>query len=296
MGWKIGVDGGGTKTECLLLDPSGAVAARHLGPGCNPSILGAERASAVITAALRTVRADQPTVPIEATLLCVAGSRPFWREFAAGLRGFGRVEAVDDSLPVLELATGGEPGLVLHAGTGSFVAARTPTGAVHYAGGLGWRFGDEGSGYDIGRRALAQACLELQGTAAPSAVGARIVERIGLGALPAVLDHFYGDPVPNAQIAALAPDVLGLSREGDSAAAGIVAASVTALLDLARTVSTRFFPGADPRTLRAGVSGAILNHPFVFALLTREAPFALTPVTAAPIEGVRQLLLRGGSA
>ena len=81
----------------------------------------------------------------------------FWRETAAALQGYGKVTTTDDSVPVLELATAGAPGLVLHAGTGSFVAARTADGATHYAGGLGWKLGDPGSGYDIGRRAVALA-------------------------------------------------------------------------------------------------------------------------------------------
>ena len=44
MHWKIGVDGGGTKTECILVDPSGAIAARHTGLGCSPSLVGSARA------------------------------------------------------------------------------------------------------------------------------------------------------------------------------------------------------------------------------------------------------------
>ena len=31
---------------------------------------------------------------------------------------------------------------------------------MHYAGGLGWRFNDPGSGYDLGRRAIARALLD----------------------------------------------------------------------------------------------------------------------------------------
>ena len=47
-------------------------------------------------------------------------------------------------------------------------AARDAAGAIHYAGGLGWRFGDPGSGYDLGRRAITRALLELQGWLPPS--------------------------------------------------------------------------------------------------------------------------------
>ena len=36
MNFKIGVDGGGTKTELILVDPAGAGVATHIAPGCNP--------------------------------------------------------------------------------------------------------------------------------------------------------------------------------------------------------------------------------------------------------------------
>src|SRR5208283_5114591 len=131
MAWKIGVDGGGTKTECILVDPSGAVAARHTGPGCSPSLVGAARATEIAAEALKAVRSGHAPAAISSTLLCMAGSRSFWREFAAGLAGYGRISTLDDSFPVLELATRGAPGLVMHAGTGSFIAARTPDGRTH---------------------------------------------------------------------------------------------------------------------------------------------------------------------
>jgi hypothetical protein len=150
--YKIGVDGGGMKTECILIDVLGAVAARHTAAGCNPSLVGPEMARKTLAGALQALLAQAqtkyPGSKISATLLCMAGSPPFWREAATGIKDYGTVTAVPDSLPVLELATGGAPGLVLHAGTGSFVTARAPDGSMHYAGGLGWRFGDSGSGHD----------------------------------------------------------------------------------------------------------------------------------------------------
>lgn len=292
MSWKIGVDGGGTKTECILVDPSGAVTARHTGPGCSPSLVGAPRAREIAGAALRSVRSTHPNVKISATLLCMAGSRAFWREFGDSLVGFGSAETVDDSVPVLELATRGAPGLVIHAGTGSFVAARTPDGAVHYAGGTGWRFGDEGSGYDLGRRAIARALLELQGWAPPSGLGALVRERTGHDTAGEVSVYFYGDPATNNGVAGLAPEVLRLAGEGDPAAADAVSASVGQLLALAVSVTGQLFHGKLPETFRAGVSGHILNHPFAFKALSSKAPFPLARVTEAPIEGVRLLLAR----
>jgi N-acetylglucosamine kinase-like BadF-type ATPase len=293
MSFKIGVDGGASKTECILVDPSGAVVGRRLAPGCNPNVTGADSARAAVSAALSSLLTDlpggSPRGGIAATLLCMAGPVELWREFAAGLSGFGRVRAVDDSLPVLELATGGGPGIVLHAGTGSFVAARGPANQVGYAGGLGWRLGDEGSGYDIGRRAIARGLLELQGWEAPSELAALIRRQTRLSEAAAITRHFYADPSAHAQVAALAPEVLALAAGGDPAALAVAVESTRGLLDLAAKVSARLFPGGAPG---AGLSGPILTHPAVMPALIRLAPFPLRAVVGQPIDGVRAMLAR----
>jgi N-acetylglucosamine kinase-like BadF-type ATPase len=292
MSWKIGVDGGGTKTECILVDPSGAIAARHTGPGCSPSLVGAARARVIASDALRAVRAGHPDAAISATLLCMAGNRAFWREFGEGLSGYGKVSTADDSLPVLELATRGRPGLVLHSGTGSFVAARSTDGSVHYAGGLGWRFGDEGSGYDLGKRAISRALLELQGWAPSSALGALVRTRAGESTASGVAAHFYAETTDASGIASLAPEVLRLAEGGDPGAGEVVLNSVLGLLELAVSVSKRLFAGKLPDPFRAAVSGHILNHPFVYRALEAKAPFPLAAISEPPIEGVRLLMAR----
>ncbi|MBC7369191.1 MAG: ATPase, partial [Undibacterium sp.] len=219
--FKIGIDGGGTKTECILLDAAGTIVARHLAPGCNPNIIGPEAARTTVTAALTALTSSlnpQPSTlnssSVATTLLFMSGAPTFWEEFAASLTGYGRVTAAPDSLPALELATRGAPGLVLHAGTGSFVAARAPDGTLHYAGGTGWRFGDPGSGYELGRRAISRALLELQGWLPPSRLGPAVRDHTQLGAAAdarAITRYFYAHAEPNRLIAALAPAVLRLA-------------------------------------------------------------------------------------
>ena len=299
MTFKIGVDGGGTKTECILVDPDGTVAARHLAPASNPSVVGPEQAQMVVTDALCAIleeaRELDDDATITATRLYLAGSRYFWREFAAGLRDFGEVVAGPDSLPVLELATDGEPGLVIHSGTGSFVAARDPDGNVHYAGGIGWRFGDPGSAYDLGRRAIARGLLELQGWAPPSRLGPTVRDYAQLGAeadASAITRFFYADPAPNHKIASLAPAVLRLASEGDHTAHAVIVESVTELLELAARVTGRLFSGIPADTLRAGLSGSILTQPLVREMLAPRSPLPLVPITEPAIEGVRRLLVR----
>ena len=295
---KIGVDGGGTKTELILLDAAGAELARQLAPGCNPSQLGPEQARVILEDALRALTADHAG-PITHSLFCLAGNRAFWRETADALRGFGQISTTDDSVPVLELATAGAPGLVLHAGTGSFVAARAPDGTVHYTGGLGWKFGDPGSGFDIGRRALGLALLELQAatpTSRLSALAGALRTHTGLADYAPNSRFFYNDAGANTKIAAFAPIVLELAAHNCGPAQQVVADSITDLARQADQVIHRLYP-SPTGPLPCGVSGRILNSvPAVFALRSLASklqwPVELRFIATPPIEGVRRLLQR----
>jgi N-acetylglucosamine kinase-like BadF-type ATPase len=290
---KIGVDGGGTKTELILIDEHGQIVARHHGPGCNPSIIGPERACETLTLAFAQLLASRSPLPasITHTLLCMAGSPDFWREAASSLTGYGKIETTTDALPVLELATRGRPGLVLHAGTGSFVALRAADGNVHYAGGLGWRIGDPGSAQDIGRRAMARALAELQGWAKTSPLSAALSEEFGTKNASAITAALHRDAEPNQRIGNLAAIVSQLATAGDTAAKDIVLASTGELLTCAEASAQWLFGIQNLVTLRTGLSGPILTQPFVVSALKARTSLQLTALADPPIEGVRQLLL-----
>ena len=245
--FKLGVDGGGTKTEFILVDAAGAVVATHIGPGCNPSLVGPDKAREILAAGLAIllvrVKAAHVDARVTATQLYMAGSPPFWQETAAAITGFGTVTTATDSVPVLELATGGAPGLVLHAGTGSFVTARAPDGSIRYAGGLGWKLGDPGSGFDLGRRAIAGAMLELQAGGAKklSPLAEALRAHTGLADYASNSRFFNTDAGANAAISAFAPRVLELAEQDCGPAQQVVADSVTDLARLADQVIHQLF-------------------------------------------------------
>lgn len=291
MNHKIGVDGGGTKTELILVDSAGRIVARHTAPGCNPSHTGADRARATLASALAAVRGEHS---ISHTALFMAGSSAFWQETAAQLGGFGLVSTGPDSLPVLELGTDGAPGLVLHAGTGSFVAARGRDGAIHYAGGLGWKLGDPASGFELGRRGIARALLELQGWAKSTALGDALKAHTGLGDAVSITRLLYSDAEANARIAAFAPRVVELAQQGCAPAQSALAGTLADLVEQARLVTEKLFGSA---VVPCGVGGAILNSPpAVYALKALAETQAWSVeyrfITEPPIEGVRRLLAK----
>jgi N-acetylglucosamine kinase-like BadF-type ATPase len=291
---RIGVDGGGTKTELILIDKLGEVISRHTAPGCNPSVVGPERARAILVEALHALRlrAANPSFAIDASLLCMAGSPNFWREVASSLDGYGKVETATDAMPVLELATSGQPGLVLHAGTGSFVALRASDGSIHSAGGFGWRIGDPGSAQDIGRRAIARALAELQGWAPASALGPALVETFDTDKPSGITAALHRDAEPNLLIGAFAARVSVFAAEGDLAAREIVLASTGELLDCAEAAARTVFCIQNLNTTTAGLSGPILTQSFVINALQARTALPLKPLAEPPIEGVRRLLLR----
>lgn len=303
--YKIGVDGGGTKTELILVDAAGEIVTRHLAAGCNPSQTGPERARTILTEALTALLAqskiDIQKSKITTTALYMAGSPPFWAEVAASLTDFGQVTTAPDSAPVLELATAGAPGIVLHAGTGSFVITRRADFTIHYTGGLGWKFGDPGSGYDIGRRALALALLDMQANPPlsdhrPSPLAEALVNHTGLMDYATNSRFFYTDSEANAKISSFAPQVLTLAEQEYGPAQQVLADSITDLARLTDGVIHKYFPKTTVK-LPCGVSGRILNSVAgAFALRSLASkldwPVELNFITTPPIEGVRRLLLK----
>lgn len=300
---KIGLDGGGSKTVGILVDDGGGIVSEQRTRGCSPSLQSSAEIHQTLDPLLARLRgsAHQAGATITHTVLCMAGSPLFWREWAAALTDCGAVQTCDDSIPVLELATAGRPGLVLHAGTGSFVAARAPAGAIHYIGGLGWKLGDPGSGYDLGRRAIALALLELKSDpgAPPSALVKALCAHTGLPDYPANSHLLYNDPAANAVIAGFAPRVIELAAADCGPAQQVLADSITELARQADQVIHRLFPSsaAVPKArIPLGISGRILNSaPAAFVVRSLASklnwPVELRFIDTAPIEGVRRLLL-----
>ncbi len=161
MNYYIGFDGGGTKTECALLDGSGQLLSRGLGGPSNPMRIGFDKAFAGLSEAannaLSAAGVDARQVRAVCAGLAGAGrSRVVKRVMTFLVEAFPEalVHVTSDFEVALETAAGDAPGVVLIAGTGSAAYGRNAAGHTIRAGGQGPWFGDEGSAFDIGRRAV----------------------------------------------------------------------------------------------------------------------------------------------
>lgn len=162
MRYVLGFDGGGTKTECVLMDESGAILARSRSGASNAVNVGA-RASAGALAeagkkALRLAEKQPASVAFILAGISGAGGPTVQSEIQASLKPcFPKATIVITSDLILSLASTGEiPSVVVIAGTGSAVLGWTSPRRVARAGGFGPIIGDAGSANDIGRKTVAR--------------------------------------------------------------------------------------------------------------------------------------------
>jgi N-acetylglucosamine kinase-like BadF-type ATPase len=186
MRFVLGFDGGGTKTDCVLMDESGAVLARSQAGPSNPLRIGFGAAISSIRDAARQAIA-QAAIPAHsaATAVCagLAGAGP--PESAEKIHALLAAEFPESKVQVctdLDLAlaaTGDGPVIAVLAGTGSFAVGRNAAGETARAGGYGSQIGDEGSAYDIGRRSVLTAMHENDRTGADTLLGQRLLRELG---------------------------------------------------------------------------------------------------------------------
>ncbi len=292
----IGVDGGGSKTDFILTKTSGEEITRVTTVGTNPGIYGTAQATRTLIQGLRQLlqKGGRKQADVAFVLLCMSGNQPYWQEVARQMSGWGHVISHIDSEPVLYLCAPTGPALVLHGGTGSFVAARQSDGKTFFGGGLGFTLGDPGSGYDLGWRAFRRTFFQIQGWAPEGKLAHLVKEYSGRDNYEALSQWLYSHEERNAAIANFAPHLLKLANEGDKESLDVLRESIDGLAYIACTVADQIRLPNDA-SLPCGLSGPVINNPLSRQILAdrlsqREIHWNLRPISDPPIEGVRRLL------
>ncbi len=238
MRWVLGFDGGGTKTDCVLMDESGAVAARSRSGASNPTSFGAEVSLAALSGAasdaLRTAGRSEKDVAYLVAGISGAGEPSMRSALQLGLQpGFPNATILITSDLVLSLgATGEIPSVVVIAGTGSAVLGRTAPFELARAGGFGPVIGDPGSAYDIGRKAVAM-CFQKHLNSEAFPLGAKILETFKWK-----FNEFFDRArvQPGAVFPKIFPVVGGAAEGGDVAARTLLVGAAQDLQEQAREV------------------------------------------------------------
>jgi N-acetylglucosamine kinase-like BadF-type ATPase len=225
----LGVDGGGTKTQIVLIDENKQIVGEGFDGASNPLRVGIETAVTNILTAINSAcdvgnlnRGD-----IVSATLGLAGVRRedlrqrVYERFIKNLH-IKPVQVVTDADIALYGATRGKAGLVVIAGTGSICIGQNDKGEKATAGGWGPLAGDEGGGAGIARRALQAIAKASDGRGKPTRlieVGLEYFRAARLEDLPVAI---YAPQIDNARIAGFARFVIEAANGGDEVATGVL--------------------------------------------------------------------------
>ncbi len=259
----LGIDAGGTKTVCFLADDRGTVVSEGRGPGANLQVAGELGVEKVLYDVMQAALAGRNVTPV-AIAVGIAGVD---REDEARavhdiMRRIGhhaRVLVVNDALIALVAGVGDAPGIVIIAGTGTIAYGRNANGVAARAGGWGHMIGDEGSGYWIGREALAAVMRAADGRGPSTRLTADILAFFDVADVSRLPRLVYDRDEPRMNVAALAPIVQRACAEGDAVATGILERAAEELVIGFRSVATQLDMRGDAFTcvLAGGVFKAV---------------------------------------
>lgn len=261
----LAVDGGGSKTLALIasLDENGEidVIGRGLGGPSNLRLSGKEQSLASLDQAIDEAMVDsgRQGQQLDCAVLALAGStspdvQRDVSDWAERRRLSPRVEIVHDAEPVLACGTKHGWGIALIVGTGSVAMGLDAGGETVIKGGWGHWFGDKGSGFYLGYKALS-AVAEASDDIGPETILSELVmERLGTTDPRSILKEVSAGGDTRYEVAALAPVVTIATMRKDKVAARIIISAVTETVKLVAAVArTLEFDSPFPLAVAGGV-------------------------------------------
>jgi len=226
-GVVVGIDGGGTKTDVLVLGVDATVLGRAAGGGANWEGIGVEAVGAVLDELLGHAldRAGAGRDDVLAWACCLAGvdwpSDPARLDPVLDALGVGGARLLsNDAFAALRAGTSGGVGCVSIAGTGGVCAGRDRSGRTARTMGVGM---GEGSGaWSLVGRALDAVAAAHHHSGPPTELSDRFTAAAGVGDVPAL---FEGVTRGSVHVGAdLAVAVLAAAADGDPVAVQVATA------------------------------------------------------------------------
>ena len=291
----LGIDGGGTKTTCVVADDTVTLGSATTG-GSNITRHGDSHVRESLHSAVKAACAAAKVEPSQIESACIGLSgagRPEVRDAVADMMREllrGQILVVSDLETTLQAAFGDGPGVITIAGTGSIAYGRDARGQTARAGGWGLAISDEGSGQWIGRTAVS-AVLGAKDAGDDPPLLAPILKLWKLNSLDELVRRANGSPPPD--FSSLFRSVVDAASAGDSLARQLLEQAGLELSALARNVIRRLF--ADGASVPVAMSGGVFRQAeairqVFYNKLAAEFPQAsIQTVVVEPVRGALEL-------
>jgi N-acetylglucosamine kinase-like BadF-type ATPase len=281
--YVIGIDGGGTKTNALIVGQDGTVVAEC---SCGPTQIQTFGVKLVAVSLFELIReccnkVDCKPENLQSIVMGIAG---------AG-RASDRTDLTDtlhsvsvkkkfllknitvetDARIALEAAFAGGPGIVVIAGTGSIALYRTEDGKLLRAGGWGKILGDEGSGYAIARDALNAVMRQYDGRGDKTDLTKKAMAHFKIDSHDELISKVYHD---QTDIASFTPNVFEVVTGHDHVAHSILVRNATELAELVRKLIMQVRP---KKKLPVALMGGLLESENPYSKIVKEKIISSLP-------------------
>lgn len=295
----VAIDGGGTHTKLIIADMVGRVLGMGRGGPINARFVPDEQAIASVrqSALEATAQADSRltavapwALPLRVAALYASAPGASPSIVSAGITGLiapDRLQVEGDVPAAFSATFGGDCGVVVLAGTGSFAFGRAGDGFAAATGGWGPLLGDQGGAYDIGLNALRAAVLAWDKRGPSTSLSSRALAHFGACA-PRDLTKL---PLSREAVAGFAQQVCTAAYEDhDSVASELLKQAGYELGVLGVHVAVQLLPHHEGQlavALTGGVSAAgyILSNAFNYAISSASPRFRIVEPMYAPVVG-----------
>lgn len=249
MHYVLGIDGGGTKTICLIMNEQRQVLGRGEAGASNYQSIGANCALQSIESAIKAAIEQTQKIQVKAICLGLAGAgRSKDIEVIQGIvRELqqspnlpiewilpNNIVICHDALTALVGGIGDDVGIVVAAGTGTIVFGRNEQGQTKRVGGWGYILGDEGGAYKIAVAGMQAAMRAYDGREHSTSLVEDFQNELGLQSIEGLIEVVYRRGWGVREIASLAPVVDNAAVNGDQVAQRIIDEGVQELVGATR--------------------------------------------------------------
>ncbi len=275
MKYLIGMDGGGTKTKCVLTDIDLNPIYETIGGPSNFLVIGTDKVSETILNLINECVSSQKisVEDIEAIVLGTTGGgrrndaelleKKIFEDAKQKSLTINKFRVESDARIALEGSFSGKAGSILIAGTGSIMFGKDDKGDIHRVGGFGRFIGDEGSGYRIGRIGLNAVARYFDGRSKSTKIADLLEQEFSISSSEELITEVYRN---NFNIAAVAPLVFDAAESGDKIAQRILEDEADELLLHISAMKTKL----NVELLKVSLIGSLLTTANYFSYLFNE--------------------------
>ena len=241
----LGVDGGGTKTDAVLIDDAGKIVAIGQVGGSNPGIIGYGKSVENVYLSVKNIAKD---FEIACACFAIAGvnTKEDEQKFRKTIQAHSKLSkiskkilVVNDTKAALRTGTASKNAIVLVSGTGSSCWGTNDKGQETKSGGWGHILADQGSGYAIGLSILKEVTRELDGRAQKSLLSKVLLGQLKISSFEELDNLIHKKPWNKTDIANVAPIVDVAFGKGDKKAKEIIEKAADDLFDMVFAVSQK---------------------------------------------------------